>query len=407
MASSSASAASAATASAEPLEVPPLPPKLRGKPQQRGNIGAGKLYADEAAFLADVEAWKLERAERVALVKERERMQERLRERNRDRSGRQRDAEHETDGERRVRQRRESAAQSAAHVDDEAARRQARRQKQQEAWVHDVGAFAAMFDGFLPRHWIHDTPMSISDAVAKGLRPQHPFAYNGFRNGTWLRDGTQILELHGFMRLHPPSGDNEWEHRVDECARRLWRAPEASAAVLGSDWHPSCHPGDGYCMLLSLPSALPSMRASEAVKVLLKQRQRLISPGNNDELARRGFEPLPGWEPLVEAGYMPPPKFLELSADEIRRRRARFFFEEAFASTPTQFFPTTFIPGRFDTGILPGIRSHAAWKELHADEICALPGCRFQVCRCRIGVVLDASGVHPLEPKRAARLENC
>ena len=110
---------------------------------------------------------------------------------------------------------------------------------------------------------------------------------------------------------------------------------------------------------------------------------------------------------MVEAGYMPPPKFLELSADEIRRRRARFFFEEAFASTPTQFFPTTFIPGRFDTGILPGIRSHAAWKELHADEICALPGCRFQVCRCRIGVVLDASGVHPLEPKRAARLENC
>ena len=46
-----------------------LPPK-RGKPQRRGNIGAGKLDADEAAFTADVQAFELERAEQAALVKE-------------------------------------------------------------------------------------------------------------------------------------------------------------------------------------------------------------------------------------------------------------------------------------------------------------------------------------------------
>ena len=40
-------ASSSAAAATESLEVPPLPPKLRGKPQQRGNIGEGKLYADQ------------------------------------------------------------------------------------------------------------------------------------------------------------------------------------------------------------------------------------------------------------------------------------------------------------------------------------------------------------------------
>ena len=32
------------------------------------------------------------------------------------------------------------------------------------------------------------------------------------------------------------------------------------------------------------------------------------------------------------------PVFLELSADQIRRRRARFYFEDAFAFRSAQFF---------------------------------------------------------------------
>jgi hypothetical protein len=95
----------AAAASSEPIEVPPLPPKLRLKPQRKGNIGEGKLYADEAAFLADVEQWEQEQQVRQEQVKERERAQERLRERGRDRSGRQRDS---SDNARRVQQRREA-----------------------------------------------------------------------------------------------------------------------------------------------------------------------------------------------------------------------------------------------------------------------------------------------------------
>ena len=113
-------------------------------------------------------------------------------------------------------------------------------------------------------------------------------------------------------------------------------------------------------------------------------------------------------EALVQAGYMPRPAFLELSADEIRRRRARFSFEDAFAFRSAEFFDTGFVKGIQKT--LPGDRSHAAWKELKADQICLLPGgrprCNFQVCRCRIGVVLDAE-LRPVEPKRAARLEDC
>ena len=80
-----------AVASSEPIDVPPpLPPKLRPKPQRKGNIGVGKLYADEAAFLADVEQHKQEQTARAEQVKERERAQERVRERGRDRSERQR-----------------------------------------------------------------------------------------------------------------------------------------------------------------------------------------------------------------------------------------------------------------------------------------------------------------------------
>ena len=140
-------------------------PKLRPKPQERGNVGPGKRYADKADFDADVEAWKQEREAHRVLMKERKAALDQLR----DRSGRQRDGEHETDSDRRVRQRQESAGALQEHADVEAARRQERRRKKQEAWVHDVGAFAAVFDGWAPRHWIHDTPMSIAEAAAKGM----------------------------------------------------------------------------------------------------------------------------------------------------------------------------------------------------------------------------------------------
>ena len=118
-----------ASSGSEPLAVPPLPPKLRPKPQRRGNIGAGKRYADEDAFQWDLRGWDIERENRLELVKERERAQERLREGGRDRSERQRDREEETDAERRVRQRRVQESeyrQQRKEEQDQAARVRAR-----------------------------------------------------------------------------------------------------------------------------------------------------------------------------------------------------------------------------------------------------------------------------------------
>lgn len=292
------SSAAAATVSAEPLEVPPLPPKLRGKPQRRGNIGAGKLYANEAAFLADVEAWKLEHAERVALVKERERMQERLRERNRDRSGRQRDGEHETDGERRVRQRHESAVQSAAHVDNErdrqAQKRRAERLPLQQAWATDIAVFAGIFASDEPR--------------------RHPLAYYGHRRQDWLTDGQQITALHNFIIAHPPTGELDWEREVDNRAFELWRDPVAKPWLRGCEdlWLSQTHSGDGYHMLLALPSAPKTLLESERHERHLRRRFSV-----NGDRAKEGLGPLPGWEASVAAGYMSPPRHQDLPANEM------------------------------------------------------------------------------------------
>ena len=115
------------------------PPTLRQKPQRRGNIGASKLYADEAAFKADVEAWEVERKVHKQRMAERKRARDLLR----DRSGRQRDGETETDSERRVRQRQESPAAAVAHAQQQAAQRGSLRLHQmQQAWARDVGVFA-------------------------------------------------------------------------------------------------------------------------------------------------------------------------------------------------------------------------------------------------------------------------
>ena len=78
--------------------LPPLPPKLRPKPQRR-DVGRGKRYNDAAAFEADLDEWKREKASRKEQVDERER----ARLKARDRSTRTRPA---GDNDRRVRQKR-------------------------------------------------------------------------------------------------------------------------------------------------------------------------------------------------------------------------------------------------------------------------------------------------------------
>mmetsp|Transcript_42401 Transcript_42401/g.95828 ORF Transcript_42401/g.95828 Transcript_42401/m.95828 type:complete len:103 (-) Transcript_42401:1070-1378(-) len=81
---------------------------------------------------------------------------------------------------------------------------------------------------------------------------------------------------------------------------------------------------------------------------------------------------------------MPRPAFLELSPDEVRRRRARFFFEDSFAFRPAQFFETRFLPGIQKT--LPGDRSHAAWKVLKADQICPSQAAATKCAAARLGL---------------------
>eukprot|EP00966_Prymnesium_polylepis_P048098 1114181-Prymnesium_polylepis.1 len=98
-AGSSSSAASAPVGSNSLVSsvdsIPPAP-VLRRKPQSKGNVGAGKLYADQAAFQADVDAWILEQAEHKKKMAERKRDLDK----QRDRSGRQRGNEQESDSER-------------------------------------------------------------------------------------------------------------------------------------------------------------------------------------------------------------------------------------------------------------------------------------------------------------------
>ena len=82
MASSSSLDAEPAAAEPAAEEVPPLPPKLRPRPQE-SSIGDGGCYADEAAFLADCRAWEAEERQRKEQVKERECAQQQIRDRGR------------------------------------------------------------------------------------------------------------------------------------------------------------------------------------------------------------------------------------------------------------------------------------------------------------------------------------
>lgn len=85
---------------ADPAVAPPLPAKLRSKPQRRS---IGSRYADEATFEADLAAWYAEHAARALQVKERRAAKDKQRER----SGRKRGTNAESDSARRVRQRSE------------------------------------------------------------------------------------------------------------------------------------------------------------------------------------------------------------------------------------------------------------------------------------------------------------
>lgn len=115
----------------QPPEELDEPPKLRPKPQAKGNVGAGKRYADKQAFDADIEAWEQERKDHKVLMAERKK----ARDKSRDRSGRQRDGEHETDSDRRVRQRAKSSEQLASHAERE---RQARRDQKLLFWQQEL-----------------------------------------------------------------------------------------------------------------------------------------------------------------------------------------------------------------------------------------------------------------------------
>merc|ERR1712224_316849 len=79
--------------------VPPMPPKLRPKPQRR-TVGQGKKYPDCAAFDADLVRWQVERAERKNLIAVRRKVQQRRRRRS-DR------IRPDNDNQRRARQRRD------------------------------------------------------------------------------------------------------------------------------------------------------------------------------------------------------------------------------------------------------------------------------------------------------------
>lgn len=107
---------------APPCHVPPLPPKLRRKPQPC-DVGISKVYANVAELASDLAVWHAEKAERTEQVKVRRQAKEKVREQRRDRSNRKRDGHFETDSERRVRQRKENQSQSTTHNRREAERR--------------------------------------------------------------------------------------------------------------------------------------------------------------------------------------------------------------------------------------------------------------------------------------------
>jgi len=257
------------SSSSQSVDVPPR--RLRRQPQ-RSDIGPNAAYRSEAAFLQDFAAWERERDERAALMKERERDCDR----RRDRSERQRDGVDETDNERRARQRRDDPVQAQAHADCERARQAAKRNnprlEQQQAWATDVATFAGIFATAEPR--------------------SHPLAYYGHRCDDWLNEGKQIIALHDFIVANPPSGEDQWEEAVDNFVCELWSRP-GSTPHRGCEelWSSETHFGDGYLMLLALPSTPESIAQPQMPPPLAPWKTTSI----NEQRAKRGFGPLRGW----------------------------------------------------------------------------------------------------------------
>ena len=167
--SSAASAPAGSSNLASSVASTPPAPVLRRKPQSKGNVGAGKLYADHAAFQADVDAWNLEQAEHKKKMAERKRDLDK----QRDRSGRQRGNEQETDSERVVRQRQENAAAADNHAQQQAAQRQKSRLRSNRRGP-GTSAFLRMCAAALSRtliRWrIHPTFVPAMKETRGGLR---------------------------------------------------------------------------------------------------------------------------------------------------------------------------------------------------------------------------------------------
>ena len=77
-------AARAEKVAARVEEVPPMPPKLRAKPQGR-SVGPSKRYRSRSCFDDDLAAWFDERDARNELMAKRRRAKERARDAGRDR----------------------------------------------------------------------------------------------------------------------------------------------------------------------------------------------------------------------------------------------------------------------------------------------------------------------------------
>jgi hypothetical protein len=225
----------------------------------------------------------------------------------RDRSGRQRDGENETDSERRVRQRQEDATAVAAHAQQSATRRRNRRREQQELWVHCVALFDDLARCPEPRlhplaYTAHLHPMEGSSWLQ--LRRINPFDNEYEQELTrWRNDLTPICALCDYIcgdyetgsNPHPPTGEDAWEDDVDRVAARLFQPPASSRP------HPEEWMRDPRLrMLMSLPYAPFPEDPTD------------LGQSENERRLEQGLPPVPGWEPMVEAGLMDKPAYFDV-----------------------------------------------------------------------------------------------
>jgi len=94
----------------------------------------------------------------------------------------------------------------------------------------------------------------------------------------------------------------------------LWSRP-GSTPHRGCEelWSSETHFGDGYLMLLALPSTPESIAQPQMPPPLAPWKTTSI----NEQRAKRGFGPLRGWEGTVAAGYAAEPAHQDLPADDM------------------------------------------------------------------------------------------